>query len=105
MGWEIETKLFSGYSADGYAHARMARYTLIGRAAVSRLQDNAQEPESEKHFAMLAEQFKAAGCAFNKAKRKNAKAPYYVARQGWVRPVRNLEQAEKILQQVQGEKS
>ena len=30
MGWNIETELFNGYSVDGYSHARMARYTLIG---------------------------------------------------------------------------
>lgn len=28
QGNEIETALFDGYSADGYSHARMARYTL-----------------------------------------------------------------------------
>ena len=105
MGWKIDTELFDGYSADGYSHARMARYTLIGRADEPVPKDDAQEQESEKRFATLAEQFEAAGCAFNRTKRKNAKAPYYVARQGWVRPVRNLEQAETILQQVQGEKS
>lgn len=27
-GFVIETDLFDGYSADGYSHARMARYTL-----------------------------------------------------------------------------
>lgn len=27
-GYVIDTDLFDGYSADGYAHARMARYTL-----------------------------------------------------------------------------
>ena len=30
MGWNIATELFNGYSVDGYSHARMARYTLIG---------------------------------------------------------------------------
>lgn len=29
-GYNIETALFDGYAADGYSHARMARYTLIG---------------------------------------------------------------------------
>lgn len=29
-GYNIETTLFDGYAADGYSHARMARYTLIG---------------------------------------------------------------------------
>lgn len=29
-GFEISTELFNGYSVDGYSHARMARYTLIG---------------------------------------------------------------------------
>lgn len=28
LGFEIETDLFDGISADGYSHARMARYTL-----------------------------------------------------------------------------
>jgi hypothetical protein len=28
-GYEIDTELFNGYAADGYSHARMARYTLI----------------------------------------------------------------------------
>jgi hypothetical protein len=27
-GYVIDTQLFDGYSADGYSHARMARYTL-----------------------------------------------------------------------------
>ena len=27
-GYDIETTLFNGWSADGYSHARMARYTL-----------------------------------------------------------------------------
>jgi hypothetical protein len=27
-GYEIDTDLFNGYAADGYSHARMARYTL-----------------------------------------------------------------------------
>lgn len=29
-GYEIATDLFNGYAADGYSHARMARYTLVG---------------------------------------------------------------------------
>lgn len=29
-GYEIVTELFDGYAADGYSHARMARYTLAG---------------------------------------------------------------------------
>jgi hypothetical protein len=29
QGYVIETELFNGVSADGYSHARMARYTLI----------------------------------------------------------------------------
>ena len=28
-GYNIETVLFDGYAADGYSHARMARYTLL----------------------------------------------------------------------------
>lgn len=28
-GYVIETELFNGVGADGYSHARMARYTLI----------------------------------------------------------------------------
>lgn len=28
QGYVIETALFDGYAADGYSHARMARYTL-----------------------------------------------------------------------------
>ena len=27
-GYVVDTELFSGWSADGYPHARMARYTL-----------------------------------------------------------------------------
>ncbi|OAK55014.1 hypothetical protein A3K87_04235 [Variovorax paradoxus] len=27
--YEILTELFDGYAADGYSHARMARYTLV----------------------------------------------------------------------------
>lgn len=30
QGYLIHTELFNGYSVDGYSHARMARYTLIG---------------------------------------------------------------------------
>lgn len=30
LGYEIQTDLFDGYAADGYSHARMARYTLVG---------------------------------------------------------------------------
>jgi len=29
-GYNIETTLFDGFAADGYSHARMARYTLLG---------------------------------------------------------------------------
>ena len=29
-GYIIVTELFDGYAADGYAHRRMARYTLVG---------------------------------------------------------------------------
>jgi hypothetical protein len=29
-GYKIDTQLFNGISADGYAHKRMARYTLLG---------------------------------------------------------------------------
>lgn len=29
-GYNIETELFTGHGADGYTHARMARYRLIG---------------------------------------------------------------------------
>lgn len=28
-GYVIDTVLFNGYAADGFSHARMARYTLI----------------------------------------------------------------------------
>lgn len=28
-GYNIETTLFDGYAADGYSHARMARYALL----------------------------------------------------------------------------
>ncbi|MBA3773999.1 MAG: hypothetical protein H0X13_16360 [Ramlibacter sp.] len=28
-GYVIDTELFNGYAADGFSHARMARYTLI----------------------------------------------------------------------------
>lgn len=28
-GYNIVTDLFNGYAADGYSHARMARYTLV----------------------------------------------------------------------------
>lgn len=28
-GYEIATELFDGFAADGYSHARMARYTLL----------------------------------------------------------------------------
>lgn len=28
-GYEITTDLFDGFAADGYSHARMARYTLV----------------------------------------------------------------------------
>lgn len=28
-GYEIDTELFNGFAADGYSHARMARYTLV----------------------------------------------------------------------------
>ncbi|RYF61669.1 MAG: hypothetical protein EOO27_00915 [Comamonadaceae bacterium] len=28
-GYNIVTDLFDGYAADGYSHARMARYTLV----------------------------------------------------------------------------
>lgn len=30
QGYNIITDLFDGYAADGYAHARLARYTLVG---------------------------------------------------------------------------
>lgn len=30
-GHNIETELFNGYAADGYSHARMARYRLISK--------------------------------------------------------------------------
>lgn len=30
MGYEIDTALYDGWSADGYSHARMARYELTG---------------------------------------------------------------------------
>jgi hypothetical protein len=29
-GWNIVTDRFTGYSWDGFSHAQMARYTLIG---------------------------------------------------------------------------
>lgn len=29
VGYVIETKLYDGYAADGYSHARMGLYTLI----------------------------------------------------------------------------
>lgn len=29
LGYVIETELYDGYSADGYSHARLGRYTLI----------------------------------------------------------------------------
>lgn len=38
-GHEIVTELFNGYSADGYHHKRMARYTLIGFNLPARSRD------------------------------------------------------------------
>lgn len=35
QGYEIDTTLFDGYAADGYSHARMARYTLKAEPAES----------------------------------------------------------------------
>lgn len=32
-GFKIVTDLFNGYAADGYSHARMARYTLVEEPA------------------------------------------------------------------------
>lgn len=35
QGAEIRTDLFNGISADGYSHARMARYTLVSEPLFS----------------------------------------------------------------------
>jgi len=35
QGYVIETALFDGYAADGFSHARMARYTLIEEPEVT----------------------------------------------------------------------
>jgi len=113
MGHSIKTELFDGYAADGYSHARMARYTLeslagdrpadgCAAAATPSAAEEAQAAEQER-FMRLAALFADAGYGLVKSKKSDAAAPYYAARWGWLRPVRSLDDAEQLLSQLRGE--
>lgn len=103
LGYSIRTDLFDGYAADGMHHARLARYTLIEPDAAP--MPEADKQANKKRFATLAAQFAIAGHALTRSTNPDAKAHYYVARWGWLRPVRDLDQAEQLLQQIRGAQS
>jgi hypothetical protein len=112
LGHFIRTELFDGYAADGYSHARMARYTLeeAGVCAVDGCLATAKPSAAEaavaaeqERFTRLAALFAAAGYGLVKAKKSDAAAPYYAARWGWLCPVRSLDDAEQLLAQLRGE--
>ena len=103
-GYDIRTDLFEGYAVDGLEHWRLARYTLHepeDMAAAEVDQDTEQ-----KRFAILAAQFSEMGHTLIRSTRADvATVPYYSARWGWMRPVRSLDHAEQLLEQIREAKS
>lgn len=103
LGYSIRTDLFDGYAADGMHHARLARYTLNEPDASPVPEEDKQA--NEKRFATLVAQFAIAGHALTRSTKPDVQARYFVARWGWLRPVRDLDHAEQLLQQIRGAQS
>ncbi|MEJ8813378.1 hypothetical protein WKW77_19985 [Variovorax ureilyticus] len=57
-----------------------------------------------KQFATLAAEYALLGHALIRATPGDTQAPYYVTRWGWLRPIRDLDQARQLLEQIKGSK-
>ncbi|WP_296727773.1 hypothetical protein [Variovorax sp.] len=58
----------------------------------------------DKPFQTMAAEFALTGHALIRADAEGPRAPYYVTRWGWVKPIHSLEDAAQLLNQIKGGK-
>ena len=86
--------------------AQKSEAPLAGGAVAGESADKApivaDQGAAHKRFATLAAQFALCGHAFVKARGDDTRAPYYLMRWGWIKPIASLDAAERFLRQIGG---